>query len=187
MVIGKERSKALGVSATSGRAQWVQTERSAHEAWARLSVRSPRAAALLHVLVARMGQENAVVISQKILASLVGCTDRTIRTAVKELVDDNWIQVVKLGGGLSTVAYVVNSNVGWTQRRDELCTARFTATVVADRADQDEKTLTHKDLRRIPVLYAGEQQLPTGPGEDPPAQPSLEGLEPDLPSLGGHR
>ena len=182
MKAGQIKPKALGSPADNGRAQWVQTERSAHEAWARLSVRSPRAAALLHVLVARMGAQNAVVITQKTLAAMLGCTDRTVRTAVKELVDENWVQIVKLGG-LGAAAYVVNSNVGWTQRRDELCTAIFTATVVADRADQDEKTLEHKALRRIPVLYAGEQQLPTGPGEDPPAQPSLDGMEPDLPAL----
>ena len=32
-------------------------------------------------------------------------------------------------------------------------------------------------------MFAGEQQLPTGPGENPPSQPSLGGLEPDLPSV----
>ena len=29
----------------------------------------------------------------------------------------------------------------------------------------------------------GERQLPTGPGEDPPSQPAIDGMEPDLPSL----
>ena len=43
--------------------------------------------------------------------------------------------------------------------------------------------LGHADLRRIPTLYPGEQQLPTGPGEEPPSQPSIPGLEPDLPAL----
>jgi hypothetical protein len=37
------------------------------------------------------------------------------------------------------------------------------------------------ELRRIPVLFPGEQQLPTGDGLPPPSQPSIPGLEPDLP------
>jgi hypothetical protein len=62
----------------------------------------------------------------------------------------------------------------------------FSATVVADAEDQDPLTLEHNELRRIPTLYTEEQQLPSGAGEDPPSQPSLEGLEPDLPSLTEH-
>ena len=44
-------------------------------------------------------------------------------------------------------------------------------------------TLDHHELRRIPVLFTGERQLPVGPGEDPPSQPTLPDLEPDLPAL----
>ena len=39
------------------------------------------------------------------------------------------------------------------------------------------------NLRRIPTLYPGEMQLPSGPGDTPPSQPSIPGMEPDLPSL----
>jgi hypothetical protein len=55
--------------------------------------------------------------------------------------------------------------------------------VVADAEDQDPLTLEHSDLRRIPTLYPGERQLPSGQGEDPPSQPSIDGMEPDLPQL----
>ena len=51
---------------------WVQTERSAHEAWAALVRTNQRAAALLHVLVAHMDQRAAVVASRATLAHLVG-------------------------------------------------------------------------------------------------------------------
>ncbi len=40
---------------------WVQTERAAHEAWAGLMRESPNAAMLMHLLVARVGDQNAVV------------------------------------------------------------------------------------------------------------------------------
>lgn len=162
--------------------QWVQTERKAHEAWARFCIRKPTASAVLHHLVAQMGHQNAVVIPQKVLAQLLGVTDRTIRTAITDLVSERWIQVVRLGKG-KEAAYVVNDRVAWGQPRDQLRLSVFSATVVADYADQDAATLDHADLRRIPTLYPGERQLPTGPGEEPPSQPSIEGLEPDLPAL----
>ena len=59
----------------------------------------------------------------------------------------------------------------------------FSATVVADADDQPEGSLTHDDLRQIPALYPGDQQMPSGPGEDPPSQPALDGMDPDLPAV----
>ena len=175
--------QAIGRQATRGRSSWVQTERAAHEAWARLITKQPRAGILLHHLVARMGPQNAVVVSQKTLAKLMGCSRQTVERAVAYLKEERWIQVVSLNGPGTVAAYVVNSAVAWGQPRDQLHLAVFSAAVVADAEDQDATTLEHRDLRRIPLLYPGERQLPTGPGEDPPSQPSLDGLEPDLPAV----
>jgi hypothetical protein len=163
--------------------QWVQTERKTHEAWARLTLSKPRAAALAHHLVAQIGHQNAVVIPQRVLAKIMGCSVDTVQRAVRDLVAEQWIQVIKLNGPGTVSAYVVNDRVAWGQPRDQLRLSVFSATVVADAEDQDTATLDHADLRRIPMLYPGEQQLPTGPGEDPPAQPSIPGMEPDLPAL----
>ncbi|WP_216086027.1 helix-turn-helix domain-containing protein [Shigella sonnei] len=160
----------------------MQTERKAHEAWARLIARKPRAAELLHHLVAQMGHQNAVVIPQAVLAKLMNRSVDTVQRAVKDLVAGGWIQVVRLGRG-KEAAYVVNDRVAWGQPRDQLRLSVFSASVVADFDDQDEALLGHGDLRRIPTLYPGELQLPTGPGEEPPSQPALDGLEPDLPHI----
>ena len=173
----------IGQPAGVGQGTWVQTERKAHEAWARLIARKPRAAELLHLLVANMGRQNAVVVSQKTLAKLMTVTDRTVRTAITDLVAEKWIQVVKMNGPGTVSAYVVNDRVAFGERRENLRFSLFSATVMADAEDQDTPTLDSTELRRIPVLYAGERQLPTGPGEDPPAQPTLDGMEPDLPGL----
>jgi len=172
----------LGTPAKHKPGQWVQTERKTHEAWANLVMRKPRAAALAHHLVAQMGHQNAVVISQTVLAKLIGCSLRTIQYAIADLVTEKWIQVVRLGKG-KEVAYVVSDRVAWGQSRDQLRLSVFSAVVVADYDDQDNATLDHADLRRIPTLYPGERQLPTGPGEDPPSQPCIPGMEPDLPAL----
>jgi hypothetical protein len=129
-----------------------------------------------------MGHQNAVVIPQKVLAQMLGVTDRTIRTAVAYLAKKNWIQIVRLGKG-KEAAYVVNDRVAWGQSRKQLTLSVFSATVIASQEDQPAETLSSSALRRIPSLYPGERQLPTGPGEEPPHQPHIEGLEPDMPAL----
>ncbi len=173
----------LGTPAKPKVGQWVQTERKAHEAWAKLIGRKPRAAMLLHHLVAQMGHQNAVVVPQRVLAKLMNCSQETVKRAVADLVAERWIQVVKLNGPGTVNAYVVNDRVAWGQPRDQLRLSAFSATVVADYEDQDPTALDHADLRRIPTLYPGERQLPAGPGEPPPSQAILDGLEPDLPFL----
>lgn len=173
---------AIGKTVESKPGHWVQTERAAHEAWALLIAKKPRAAMLLHHLVARMGQQNALVVSQKVLARIMGIHERTVRRAVADLAEGNWIQVVRIGNGREA-AYVVNDRVAWGQSRDQLRLSVFSATVVADLDEQEPDTLQAPDLRRIPVLYPGDQQLPHGDGLSPPSQPTIEGLEPDLPAI----
>ena len=172
----------VGVAVKPKAGHWVQTERKAHEAWANLISRKPRAAMLLHHLVAQMGHQNAVVIGQKTLAKLWGIHERTVRRAVADLAEERWIQVVRIGSG-KEAAYVVNDRVAWGQSRDQLKLSVFSATVVADFGDQNTGILEQSNLRRIPTLFPGERQLPTGPGEDPPSQPSIFGVEPDLPYI----
>lgn len=159
---------------------WVQTERKTHEAWAKLTLRKPRAAALAHHLVAMVGPDNAVVVSQSVLAKLMGVSVDTVNRAVRDLQADGWIEVVRLGKG-KEAAYVINDRVAWARARKDLVLSKFRATVIADADDQDSTAL-EAPLRKFPSLYPGEQQLPSGDGEDPPSQPALEGLEIDLPS-----
>lgn len=175
-----DRKKALGVNATNPPKTWVQTERAAHEAWAALAIQSPRAAALLHVLVARMGQQNAVVVSQKTLAKLMGCTERTIRNALVDLTAGNWVQIVRVNGPGTAAAYVVNDRVAWGQPRADLHMSVFSATVIADAEDQPPETMQSVPLRRLPALFPGEMALPAGPGSPPPSQALLDGMEPSL-------
>lgn len=174
---------AIGTPVNNKPGQWVQTERKAHEAWASLIGRKPRAAMLLHHLVALMGHQNAVVASQKTLGKICGLHERTVRRALVDLVEEKWVQVVKMNGPGTVSAYVVNDKVAWGQQRDQLRLSVFSATIIADQEDQDALTLTSVDLRRIPTLYPGEQQLPSGAGLEPPSQLSIDGLEPDLPHL----
>jgi hypothetical protein len=140
----------------------------------------------MHLLVAKMGAQNAVVISQKLLGKLMGCHERTVRRAAADLAEANWIQIVQVGAAGSVCAYVVNAGVAWGQKRTGINSlAIFNAAIVSSADEQPEGAALEEPpkLRQIPVLFAHERQLPSGDGSTPPSQPAFEGLEPDLPSL----
>jgi len=164
---------------------WVQTERAAHEAWAALLRESPRAAELLHLLVARVGDHNAVVISQKTLAGLMERSIDTVARAIAVLRAGRWIEVRQIGDRGTVNAYVLNRNVVWSGPRDGIRYALFSAAVVVSDQEQPDRELLdqREPLRTLPSLYPGERQLPAGDGLPPPSQPSFPGLEPDLPAV----
>lgn len=163
---------------------WVQTERAAHEAWAALLRNSPRAAELMHLLVARMGDHNAVVVSQGTLATLMGRNRRTVIRALDTLVEENWIRSVQIGDRGTVNAYVINDQVAWRGKREGMRYSLFSATVVIAEEEQAKEVLEalERPLRALPTLFPGEQQLPSGEGLAPPSEPTLPSLEPDLPT-----
>lgn len=168
----------LGTPIAYGPRTWVQFERSALEALDSLTQRSPNAARVIQRLVSMMGHQNAVVISQETLAQMMNIHVRTVMRALKLLADENWIQIVRFGARNTVNAYVVNSNVAWGESRDQIGRlSMFTATVIASSNDQDEQTLSNRELRRLPIIYPPEEALPHGDGE-PGAQTLLPGLEP---------
>jgi len=174
----------------SKKSTWVQTERAAHEAWSRLIAKAPMAARLAHVLVAHMSStNNAVVASQATLGELMaGPGERpvhrnSVRNAINILVSERWIEVVQIGGKGGALAYVVNARVAWSRARSDIRYSVFSARVIASESEQSEPLEDRPGLRQVPVLMRGEYQLPVGPGEPPPSQSILDGLEPDLPFL----
>ena len=163
---------------------WVQTERKAHESWDLLISKNPLAARLMHRLVAQMNHRSAVVVSQKTLSEMLGVHRNTIGRAVKVLVDDQWIETVKIGGDNGGVkAYVVNRRVAWADKRENQKFASFDARVIVSREEHPENDLP--PLRQLP--RANEYQMPEGAGLSPPTQPPLEGIVPDLPTVSGDR
>ena len=149
-----------------------------------MSVKSPRASALLHLLVARIGQNNAVVASQTVLAKLMGCNRRTIVRAIQDLAEGKWIEVRQIGDRGTVNAYVINDRVAWHGPREGLRYSLFSATVIVAEEEQPDRELLgqQEPLVKIPRLFPGERQLPNGPGLEPPSQPFLNGMEPDLPN-----
>jgi len=163
---------------------WVQTERAAHEAWAALIAKAPKAAQIMHILTARVGENNAVVVSQKNLMKLTGSSRRTVQRALDVLSKDRWIEVRQIGQNGTVNAYIINDRVAWSGKRDGIRYSLFTAAVIASDDEQpDRDDLGHQEpLRRLPSLYRDERQLPSGDGLPPPSEPPFPGMEPDLPS-----
>lgn len=166
------------------RGQWVQTERAAHEAWASLIRKSPLAAQVMHILTSQVGEHNAVVISQKVLAQLVQGSERGVRDALVLLKKDRWIEMRQIGGRGTVNAYVINDRIAWSGKRDGIRYSLFSARVVVSDEEQPDRDQLDQlaPLRRIPSVYQGEGQLPGGEGLPPPSEPTLPGMEPDLPA-----
>jgi DNA-binding transcriptional regulator YhcF (GntR family) len=168
--------EVIGKAAVPKKQAFVQIEREALHEWARFMMKHQRAASVLGHMTALMDKQAAVVISHKTLAKLSGCSLPTIKRALDDLEKGNWIQVVKIGPTGTVNAYVINSRVAWCDLRDNKKMAIFSARIVADAEEQDERTLSNEKLRRIPMVHPPEEALPSG--EWPlNAQAQLPGIE----------
>jgi len=139
----------------------------------------------MHILTARVGEHNAVVVSQKTLAELMKCSRRTVQRAVDVLVQDRWIELRQIGENGTVNAHIINDRVAWSGKRDGIRYSLFSAAViVSDEEQPDREQLDNQQpLRRLPSLFRDERQMPAGDGLPPPSQPFLSGMEPELPAL----
>jgi len=178
------RQKVVGIT-TPPTGTWVQVDRKAMEAWADLSISSPRAASVLAKIIANMGRHNALIVSQQTLAKIANCSVRTLQYSLKTLKEKHWLEIRQIGPTGTACAYIVNDRVAWTGNRDGIRYSLFSAAVLISDAEQPDKDQIGAEppLTIIPSIYPGERQLPFGDGLPPPSEPSLPGLEPDLPAL----
>lgn len=177
------KQKHLGLTTEPG-GTWVQVERAAMERWSKLAVSNPRAAAVMMLITSQMGRHNALVVSQATLAKMAGCGLNTLKRALGVLKDGNWIEVRRIGPTGTACAYIVNDRVAWSGKRDGIRYSLFSAAVLVSDAEQPDtpEIGLQKPLERVPEMYPGERQLPSGDGLPPPSQPPFEGLETELPA-----
>lgn len=147
-------SYKLEESAAPQEGRSVMVDRDAQEAWTALLVKSKMAAIVLHYLVSKKGHVSAIVISQKTLGEVLGVSQKTVQRAIATLVEDRWVTVVQLNGAGTSSAYIVNDQVAWRKDSNSVELSIFEATVVADKADQNDRTLTNCELRVLPILFA---------------------------------
>src|SRR3546814_18407842 len=114
---------------------WVQTELAAHEAWASLIEKAPKAAQLMHILTARVGEHTAVVVSQKTLAALMKCSRRTVQRAVDVLAEARWIEIRQIGENGTVNAQIINARLAWSGKRDGQRYPLFSAAIIISEAE----------------------------------------------------
>ena len=145
--------------------------------------RAPRAAQLAVCLIRHMrpGSGGVVLASRETMRELLGCSMPTVERALRVLIQEGWVQRIKIGGAH---ALAINSRVAWVGPRGDIQHAVFEATVIAGRSEQDAVALNPPPARHLPIVQAGEQALPYGDGLPPPAQSLLAGVEPAVGQAG---
>lgn len=158
---------------------WAQISLAASEDLRDLIERAPKAAQLILALIERMepGSGGVIVVSRTTMAELVGCSMPTIERSLRLLIDEGWVQRLRIGGAS---ALAINHRVAWVGPRGDLQHAVFGATVIASRSEQDAIALTPPPVRPLPFMQPGEIPLQIGPGLDPPSQPELDGVPPPV-------
>lgn len=177
-MIQKDKQTKLKVTQMIGHPiTWAQISLAASENLRHLIKREPKAAQLILALIERMepGSGGVVVVSRTTMAELIEVSVPTVARALKVLMEEGWVQRIRIGG---SYALAINHRVAWVGNRGDIQHAIFGATVIASRSEQDAISLSPPPIRYVPIVRNGEAPLVGGDGMDPPSQPQLPGMPP---------
>lgn len=178
IMMPKQTPVMLKASTMKGSAiTWAQLNLAASEDLRGLMRRNRYAAELVLALIEHMqpGAAGVVVVSRQTMMEILECSMPTVERALRILISEGWVQRIKIGGAH---ALAINHRVAWVGPRGEISRAVFGATVIASRSEQDALSLAPPPIRPIPVMRRGEVPLMDGPGQEPPSQPELVGVDP---------
>lgn len=122
---------------------------------------------ILMVLVGRMKKSNSVVISNQSLGTLTGLSIATVKRAIKELRDQDWLEVGKIG---TMNVYRMNSAIFWKQTPSGHKWAEFESSVVLSFDEQDEitqKRLPGQFTRHFPLVEVSDYAKNDGAAVEP--------------------
>lgn len=159
--LGKEKPNTYG---------WLQFEKRGLKELQNLATRSPAAMGTLMYMLNNMSRSNALVVSQKAIATELGLSLKSIGNSIKLLTEHHFIQAVKVG---NTSIYVVNSKVAWQGERGARYAA-FGADVVAIEGEQTFDVDDTAPLKSVPRMHTGERLLVGNEPMEPPDQGELE-------------
>lgn len=149
---------------------WLQVEKKVGQELQRLAIKHPAAMGTLLYLMNNMGRNNALAVSQAVIAEKVGVGRQAVSGAVKLLAQRQFIEIVKVG---NLCIYRVNTRVAWQGNRGERF-AHFTADVLAIEQEQDRDIDDAQDpLKQVPVLGDDERVLIGNEPITPPDQGEL--------------
>ena len=178
------KTKSLSIKATQTMGEpinrhhhFAMVELQALEGLSGLIDRAPKAAKLIVSLIRRMqpGSGGVIVASRETMREIMGCSMPTVDRSLKILMDEGWVQRIKVGGAS---ALAINRRVAWAGPRGDIQHAVFDATVIASRSEQDAISLDPPPMRQVPIIEQGEDAIPSGDGSDPPSQRLLDGIPP---------
>jgi hypothetical protein len=171
-------SQKIG-SAINPRMRFAMVELDALEYMGELIKRAPNSAQLLVKLIRMMSPHSGgvIVVSRETMREIMGCSMPTVDRALKLLMEEGWVQRIRIGGAN---ALAINHRVAWVGDRGEIQHAVFGATVVASRSEQDAFSLNPPEAKQVPIIQSDENVIPVGRGSAPPVQRFLDGVEPTL-------
>lgn len=154
---------------------WAQVSLEAMGHLADLMDRNHNAAKLILKLMRHMDDSGTgggvVLMSRQTIAEILNCSLPTVDRTLKVLYTEGWVQRIRVGGAS---ALAINSRVAWTNKREKLAYAIFTATVIASRSEQDAIALAPPPPKELPRIGRDELTLVAGGT----GQPDLEGIPP---------
>jgi len=101
-----------------------------------LTLKHPKAQAILFFLVDQMDCYNAVLCSNKVLQEILGVSRQTVSLSIKVLRENGFIAVLKSG---TSNVYAINDSVYWKAYGNNKKYSKFPANVVLALSEQDEK------------------------------------------------
>ena len=161
----------------STKMRFAMVELDALEYMGELIKRAPNSAQLLVKLIRMMSPHSGgvIVVSRETMREIMGCSMPTVDRALKLLMEEGWVQRIRIGGAS---ALAINHRVAWVGDRGEIQHAVFGATVVASRSEQDALSLNPPELKKVPIIQQDENVIAVGSGAAPPVQSFLDGVEP---------
>jgi hypothetical protein len=150
---------------------WLQMEKKVGQELQKLAIKHPAAMGTLLYLITNMGRNNALAVSQSVMAEKVGIGRQAVSVAVKLLAEHRFIEIVKVS---NLCIYRVNTRVAWQGNRGARF-AHFMADVIAVESEQQGRGIDNDmPLKKLPVLDSGERIFVGNEPIDPPDQQELE-------------
>jgi len=157
---------------------FVQFNKPYMKQWRELARKNPVSVEIMFFLVERMGRDNAVICSRRVLEEITGTSSATVGRALKVLRDGKWLQKIRVG---SAQAFVLNSRVVWQTTATRKQYAIFSATVVAAGSENeeevkafDEPEIKQSRLMPVPAIFDGERPTITDERLPPPDQDEMD-------------
>ena len=148
-IIEEETGEVLSQRKLKPNSNFVQFYRNEMHGLRELIATDPKAANLFMLLTEKMDTENALVVSQEVLAEVLGVSKRTVIRQINLLKEKGFVQILKSG---TSNIYLVNANIAWTSSGNKKEYAKFKANVLVSKSEQEYnlKEKKHKQLDLLP-------------------------------------